>query len=111
VPFLWATLIPVVASLLLGWITLMDAVEQDSFLWFLQNVSSRALFSAIPGTWMEVVDTSAFENINGPDDLTHALGTGTMYTAFLSAKMWIGALAGAAMIFAAIRLRRWRDEG
>jgi len=111
VPFLWATLIPVVATLLLGWITLMDAIDQDSFLWFLQNVSSRALFSGIPGTWMDVVDTSAFENINGPDDLTHALGIGTMYTAFLSAKMWFGALAGAAMIFAAIRLRRWRDEG
>lgn len=111
VPFLWATLIPVVATLLLGWITLMDAIDQDSFLWFLQNVSSRALFSGVPGTWLDVVDTSAFENINGPDDLTHALSIGTMYTAFLSAKMWLGALAGAAMIFAAVRLRRWRDEG
>ncbi len=111
VPFLWAMLIPVVATLLLGWITLMDAVDEDSFVWFLQNVSSRALFSAVPLTWMEVVDTTAFENINGPDDLTRGFGVGTMYTAFLSAKMWIGALAGAAMIFASIRLRRWRDEG
>lgn len=111
VPFLWAALIPVVATLLLGWITLMDAIDQDSFVWFLHNVSSRVLFSAVPGTWLDVVDTSAFENINGPDDLTHALSIGTMYTAFLSAKMWLGALAGAAMIFAAIRLRRWRDEG
>jgi ABC-2 type transport system permease protein len=28
-----------------------------------------------------------------------------------TASAWIGALAGAAMIFGAIRLRRWRDEG
>ena len=26
-------------------------------------------------------------------------------------QLWIGAVIGAAMIFAAIRLRRWRDEG
>jgi ABC-2 type transport system permease protein len=28
-----------------------------------------------------------------------------------TAGAWIGAVAGAAMIFGAIRLRRWRDEG
>ena len=111
VPFLWATLIPVVATLLLGWITLMDAIDQDSFVWFLHNVSSRVLFSGVPGTWLDAVDNSAFGNINGPQDLIHAIGIGNMYTAFLSAKMWLGALAGAAMILAAIRLRRWRDEG
>ena len=111
VPFLWATLIPVVATLLLGWITLMDAIDQDSFVWFLHNVSSRVLFSGVPGTWLDAVDNSAFGNINGPQDLIHAVGIGNMYTAFLSAKMWLGALAGAAMILAAIRLRRWRDEG
>ena len=111
VPFLWATLLPVVATLLLGWITLMDAIDQGSFVWFLQNVSSRVLFSGVPGTWIDVVDTSAFQHIDGPEDISSAIGVGTMYTAFLSAKMWAGALAGAAMIFVAIRLRRWRDEG
>jgi ABC-2 type transport system permease protein len=28
-----------------------------------------------------------------------------------TAQAWIGALIGAAMIVAAVRLRRWRDEG
>jgi ABC-2 type transport system permease protein len=28
-----------------------------------------------------------------------------------TAQAWVGALAGAGMIFGAIRLRRWRDEG
>jgi ABC-2 type transport system permease protein len=28
-----------------------------------------------------------------------------------TAKAWIGAIVGAAMIFGAMRLRRWRDEG
>jgi ABC-2 type transport system permease protein len=34
-----------------------------------------------------------------------------MYSVLATPQLWIGAVAGAAMIFTAIRLRRWRDEG
>jgi ABC-2 type transport system permease protein len=30
---------------------------------------------------------------------------------FTSANLWIGAVAGSAMIYAAARIRRWKDEG
>jgi ABC-2 type transport system permease protein len=29
----------------------------------------------------------------------------------LQPSVWVGVVVGAAMIFAAMRLRRWRDEG
>ena len=35
---------------------------------------------------------------------------GKSWAVFASVELWIGALAGAAMIYAAIRLRRWRDD-
>jgi ABC-2 type transport system permease protein len=34
-----------------------------------------------------------------------------MYSVLLTPQLWLGVLAGAAMIIAAIRMRRWRDEG
>jgi ABC-2 type transport system permease protein len=36
---------------------------------------------------------------------------GTMYSVLATPQLWIGVVAGALMIVAAIRLRRWRDEG
>jgi ABC-2 type transport system permease protein len=32
------------------------------------------------------------------------------YSTLLTPQLWVGAIAGAAMIFGAIRLRRWRDD-
>jgi ABC-2 type transport system permease protein len=34
-----------------------------------------------------------------------------MYSVFATPQLWIGVVAGIAMIVGAIRLRRWRDEG
>ena len=45
-----------------------------------------------------------------PGDLAGAIQIGKSWALFGTADLWIGALAGAAMIYAAIRLRRWRDD-
>ena len=36
---------------------------------------------------------------------------GPSYQVLGTANLWIGVVLGAAMIFGAIRMRRWRDEG
>ena len=48
--------------------------------------------------------------VDNPGDLANAIQIGKSWAVFGSAEIWIGALAGAAMIYAAIRLRRWRDD-
>ena len=40
-----------------------------------------------------------------------ALNLSSGWQAFATLDLWIGAIVGAALIYAAIRLRRWRDEG
>jgi ABC-2 type transport system permease protein len=47
--------------------------------------------------------------VDGPGDLANAIEIGRSWALFGSAELWIGALAGAAMIYAAIQLRRRRE--
>jgi len=78
--------------------------------WFWKNVVARVLLSVAPGTWM---DAASFEHVNvdGPDAIRQLVNLKSTYSTLLTPQLWIGAIAGAAMIYAAIRLRRWRDEG
>ena len=48
---------------------------------------------------------------DGPSAVSSALNLRSIYSVLLTPQLWIGVVAGAAMIFGAIRLRRWRDEG
>ena len=45
------------------------------------------------------------------DDLAGAIDLTRSWHVFATADLWIGAVVGVAFITAAIRLRRWRDEG
>ena len=110
--FLWAVGVPLLA------IVAVKLVDQQygfhwNVDWFIQNVILRGLGSLIPGIWM------AFERI-GPEQLVSAASPHSvdMHSVFLRSwatlagpSVWVGAVAGGAMIFAAMRLRRWRDEG
>ena len=85
------------------------AIAHDR-VWY--TLAYRGLFSAVPGAWFPtisgVVDSSSA--INTPDDLAGAINLARSWQAFASADLWIGAVVGIALIAAAIRLRRWRDE-
>jgi ABC-2 type transport system permease protein len=108
-PFLWAIMIPVFAGIFVTWFDLMQAFNMES-VWFWKNVVARMLFSVAPGTW---IDAATFEhgNFDGPAAVSQLFSLKTTYSTLLAPQLWIGAAAGAAMIFGAIRLRRWRDEG
>ncbi|MFT4179639.1 MAG: hypothetical protein QM612_09300 [Thermomonas sp.] len=110
-PFLWALLLPVGAGMLVSWFGLLRMAEGGSS-WFWEHIVVRSLASAWPGSHLlGYADSGHFERLgNNADALfgldgllagTHLLATPTL---------WIGAVAGAVMIFAAIRLRRWRDD-
>ncbi len=107
-PFLWAIMLPVFAGIFVSWFDMMQAFELGSG-WFWKNVVARLLLSVVPGTW---IDVSHLEhaNFDGPHQLVGLLGIQSMYSALATPQLWIGVLAGAAMIYGAIRLRRWRDD-
>ena len=73
----------------------------------------RGLLSVIPGGWYPVVGGVVGESahIGTPDDLAGAIDLTRSWHVFATADLWIGAVVGVAFIAAAIRLRRWRDEG
>ena len=108
-PFLWAIMIPVFAGIFVTWFDLMQVFNLET-VWFWKNIVFRMLLSIVPGTWMDVAHLEGAD-FDGPGQITGLLALKSTYSVLLTPALWIGVAAGAAMIFAAIRLRRWRDEG
>jgi len=111
--FLWAVGTPLIVVLLLKWFNYV--VEQFTAYaidthWFVQNVVARGLGGLIPGIWLPFTmhDPSTLGNKHGVDP--SSLFTQSWLT-LGTPGVWVGAVAGVLMIVAAIRLRRWRDEG
>ena len=104
-PFLWAVMIPVFAGIFVAWFDVMNIFNLDTG-WFWQHIVLRALTSVFPGMWMTAQDL----HIDNPADFDALSHIQSMYSVFGTLQMWIGAVVGIAMIVAAIRLRRWRDD-
>ncbi|MEG3788703.1 hypothetical protein V1318_01070 [Lysobacter sp. CCNWLW3] len=108
-PFLWAIMIPLFAGIFVSWFDLMQLFNLESG-WFWKNIVARSLVSVFPGGWIDAANIGEI-NGEGPSVIHEVINLRTMYSVLGSLQLWIGAAAGAAMIFAAVRLRRWRDEG
>jgi ABC-2 type transport system permease protein len=113
--FLWAVGIPLLAAAMVKWLNFLTMGYLNGLLdadWFMHHVVTRGLGGLIPGMWFGFEDISPERlMVQGQPGLdTWSIFTQSWMT-LGGPNVWIGALAGAAMIFAAIRLRRWRDEG
>ena len=107
-PFLWAVIIPVLGCALVSFVTAILGLDLDlEPLWY--AAAFRGLLSVFPGTWLANVDLDRGA-IHGPENLAEVVGAAQNWTVAGTPDLWIGALVGAAMIFVAIRLRRWRDD-
>ena len=109
-PFLWALLLPPASLLIVWWFGLLGLFKVGTG-WFWGNVVVRLLMSLVPGGWLR--DVPALGNglhANTPDALLDFLGVAQNYATLVSPDLWIGAIAGVAMIAAATWLRRWRDD-
>jgi ABC-2 type transport system permease protein len=112
--FLWAVGTPLIALVLLKWFNFV--VERFAGMvidthWIANNVIGRGLGGLIPGIWLPFT-------LNDPSVLgskQHGLDLTSLFTqswlTLGTPGVWLGAVAGVLMIVAAIRLRRWRDEG
>ncbi|MES2858673.1 MAG: hypothetical protein V4704_05785 [Pseudomonadota bacterium] len=113
-PFLWAILLPVFTGIFVSWFDMMQAFRLGGG-WFWENVVARMLLSVVPGSWFSALDLSnthvtASEAARQLESVHQVLSLQTSYSLLLTPQLWIGVLAGAAMIYAAIRMRRWRDD-
>ncbi len=110
-PFLWAILLPVFSWIIVAWFGLMNVFSLDAG-WYGRNIVARGLVSVFPGSWYlnSTVRDHVSTHVRSPGDIASALQVGKSWVVFGTADLWIGALVGAVMIFAAIRLRRWRDD-
>lgn len=112
-PFLWAVLVPLLGCAMLSMTGLIfNVITGADFphgdIWYV--VALRGLGSLIPGLWyVSAVDAESV--LKGTEGVSPQLDLSSTWAAFGTMDMWIGVAAGAAMIFLAIRLRRWRDEG
>lgn len=111
--FLWAVGVPLLLLVLIVWAGKLTQTE-SGVEWIQMNVVGRALLGTLPGSWY------LFEPELLPQ--MHALAEGGSHMARIDVfsnswsslalpAVWLGAVAGAALIYAAIRLRRWREEG
>lgn len=105
-PFLWALAIPVFAGVFISWFDLMNAFDLNSG-WFWKNVVAHLLGGVFPGTWMHVIDDGLLTRM---PPTSHVAVLRAMYSVLGAWQLWVGVVAGIAMIAASIRLRRWRDD-
>jgi ABC-2 type transport system permease protein len=111
---LWAVGTPLMAGALVAWanhaFSMGIRIE-----WFFQQVVLRLLGSVLPGAWFMFDESArhAMEHSPGMENApAEQIGQffGQAYGSLASPTLWIGVVAGVAMIAGAVWLRRWREE-
>ncbi|WP_267225982.1 hypothetical protein [Dyella silvae] len=110
-PFLWAVAVPVVAGLLVTWFGIMGLFNLPPA-WFWTHIVQRALLSVFPGSSLifNDHDVTAMADMDGNNPLG-LLAPSHTYGLLASPNLWLGVVAGAGLIAAAIWFRRVRDDG
>jgi ABC-2 type transport system permease protein len=108
--FLWAVGAPLLTGAFALWASRAYELGWNSA-WFMEAVVARVLLGTAPGSWL------LFDQMQRAQLLDEASARIDMPTIFAhswammgSSALWIGVAAGSAMIFVAIRLRRWQEE-
>lgn len=104
-PFLWAVGVPLGSGLILTWLNRMLGAGWDLH-WYWIHVAARGLAGTLPGSWL-----GSSRRLEGgmlpPANLGDVVSQS--WALLATPGLWLGVLAGTAMVVAAIRLRRWRD--
>lgn len=113
--FLWAVGAPIVALLIVRWISfLLYGIQPDGGPLFnvASNIVAQGLMGVIPGIWFKyhVIPPESLM-LPGHSGLDLGGVVAQSWATLASVDAWIGVAAGVAMLFAAVRIRRWRDEG
>lgn len=109
-PFLWAVAAPLVAGLMVTWFNIMGLFNLSST-WFWRHIVQRIILSVFPGSNL-VFDEHQMQAMAqlGDDAPSAILTPGSSFLLLGSVELWIGVVAGIALIAAAIWFRRVRDD-
>ena len=108
-PFLWAVGTPLLAVGLIDWFNKMFAFGWN-IEWLWKYIVGRGLLSLTPGSWF-AYSREDMQFISGMQEVKVASLFAQSWQQVTTPNLWIGVAIGAMMIYAAIRLRRWKDEG
>jgi ABC-2 type transport system permease protein len=113
--FLWAVGTPLIVLVIAKWMSYLMTNFFGAGIdltWFVHDVVVRGLGGLIPGIWFKFdgVDPTLLHEA-GSKGISLAAVVSQSWMTLASPSAWGGALAGALMIFGAMRMRRWRDEG
>ena len=106
-PILWALGTPLLAAAIAFWAN--NSLELGWNLeWLGKNILIRLLGSIIPGHWISYLPPNdVIGSIRSDPNAIFAYSWGI----FGTTDLWAGVLVGVGMIYAAIRVRRWKNEG
>lgn len=108
-PILWAALVPIGLAVLVGWFDFLSRFGvPDHRVW--KYGVARVLGGIFPGSWQ--LESGPVHIAKGVEMMfvNGAARFSEMASVLISPSMWIGIVAGLAMMTAAVRLRRWRDD-
>jgi len=112
-PFLWAVLIPFLVLIANWWLGKLGAPHISGDL-NLAAMLARLLFSIMPGSWMKAegagVIGSHIRAAVDPDHVVGAFDPSNVYGLLAEPNLWIGVVAGLALLAAAIWFRQRRIE-
>jgi ABC-2 type transport system permease protein len=109
-PFLWAVLVPAIALVANGWLALIGGPHVTSTSQ-LASVLGRLLFSFAPGSWFFAdAQPSGIGMRHAAEDMVAHLDLGQAYLRLASPNLWLGVVAGLALLAAAVWYRGRRIE-
>jgi len=113
-PFLWAVGVPLVALMLVNWVNVVLSRVAGTPLGFAHTMSgivARMLGGVVPGIWFTFPGVVQGGVPQGPEGLDVGGVFTQSWMSLATSDALLGVIAGAAMIYGAMRMRRWRDEG
>jgi len=108
-PFLWAVGAPALTGLMLAWLGVLK-VFRDGVEFYWQHIFLRLVTSAVPGSWMWFDGKVSALDFDPGNTSTLPWVLSAAQVLFANPATWIGALIGAALLFAAIEVRRRVSE-
>ncbi|MGZ3184102.1 MAG: hypothetical protein ACXU8N_16825 [Telluria sp.] len=109
-PLVWALGLPLITTAVLKFVTQVNQLEWNID-WFIKNILMRGLDGVFPGIWLGYDDVSRVDLVGAHQVPALATVARLSWQTLASPHALVGAAVGVAMIVAAVRVRRWRDEG